>query len=159
MRTIKCKNNYGDIVELSAEKFLPRPSVYAFLVNNHKILVCKNKSNGKLWFPGGGIESKETPERALLRECAEETGITDITIVRPLATLRNYFYYEPKDLAMNATLHFFVCYTDSTLLIPDDQIQDDEARDFHWIEPSKISPEDLGDLNQEIHFLLCSLEI
>jgi len=157
MSTIKCKNNYGNIVELPADKFKSRPSAYAFLVRKGLILTCKNKSNGKLWFPGGGIEGNETPEQALRRECAEETGITDVTIIKPLAVLQNYFYYEPTDEAMDAQLHFFLCETKSENVKPNSEIDDDEAFDFNWLKIDQISPEDIGDLHKEIYDILTSL--
>lgn len=45
-----------------------------FINNNGKILV-KNSGKGYLIFPGGGINSNETPEQGMLREAHEETGV------------------------------------------------------------------------------------
>ncbi len=56
----------------------------------------------KKWeFPGGKIESDETPQQALSRELREEVGI-DVTHAKPLQLLK-YDYPE-----MTVTLHFFL---------------------------------------------------
>ncbi len=55
----------------------------AILINNGKVLIAKRGSSDKLankWeFPGGKIESNETPEECLRREIKEEFQI-DITV-------------------------------------------------------------------------------
>ncbi len=130
MKTIKCKNNYGNIVELPFGKFEKRLSVYAILRRDDCVLMCKNRSNGKLWLPGGGIDSGETNEQVLRRECLEETGISDIRINKLLAEYQNYFYYEPEDLAMDGYLYFYECETDQEQVKLNNEIDDGEAIDF-----------------------------
>ena len=53
--------------------------VAALIRENGKILVCQRsetKSRPLLWeFPGGKVETGETKEAALVRECREELGI------------------------------------------------------------------------------------
>lgn len=51
------------------------------LLNNKSEVFITERPAGKIWpgyweFPGGKIEAGETPEAALLREVAEEIGIT-----------------------------------------------------------------------------------
>lgn len=87
---IRCKNNFGEEVNVPIDKFFFRPSVYGFIVHDKKILVMRNKSNGKLWFPGGGIEIGECLEVGLKREAKEETGI-DIVIDKLIFTKENFF--------------------------------------------------------------------
>lgn len=157
MEIIKCKNNFGKIVDLPKEKFQPRPSVYAILRKGDLVLTCRNKSNGKLWFPGGGIDEGESHEQALLRECLEETGITNIDIKRLLGNFRNYFYYEPEDLAMDAHLHFYECTTIEEKVKSNEEVDDDEAVDFKWTSIDQIEQADLADLNEEIYSMLKSL--
>lgn len=154
MKMIRCENNYGDFVELPKKKFEKRPCVYAILRNNANILVCKTKSTGKLWFPGGGIDEGETHKQALARECMEEAGIINIEIKRLLYDVQNYFYYEPGDLAMNAQLSFYECFTKQLALKQKHEIDDNEAIGFEWVEVSKIQRSDLNDLSEEIYKIL-----
>lgn len=154
MKIIKCKNNYGKIVELPESEFQPRPSVYAIFRHGDNILMCRSKNNGKLWFPGGGVEGNETHEQALFRECLEETGIDDIKIKKLLADFRNYFYYEPEDMAMDAHLYFYECETDREIVKSNNEIDDEEAIDFKWLKTSEITKDDFADLNEELYNLL-----
>ena len=52
----------------------------ALVDGDGRVLICKRpegKALAGLWeFPGGKVEAGETPERALVRELAEELGIT-----------------------------------------------------------------------------------
>lgn len=45
-----------------------------FIDNGGKILV-QDSGKGYLIFPGGGLDSNETPEQGMLREAYEETGV------------------------------------------------------------------------------------
>ena len=154
---IKCKNNFGENVSLKKEKFKFRPSVYGIIRNQDKICICKNKSNGKIWFPGGGIDIGESITKALLREIDEEAGLKNIKIGRLLGSFENFFYYQPKDEAMHAFLFFYECLTDDKILNTNEQINDDEATDFQWIAINQLRKEDFIDLNEEIFNLLKSL--
>lgn len=54
--------------------------VAALLWRDHQFLICQRpeyKARGLLWeFVGGKVESGETKEQALIRECKEELAIT-----------------------------------------------------------------------------------
>lgn len=54
--------------------------VAALIRREGKFLICQrpeNKARALLWeFVGGKVEQGETKERALIRECREELGIT-----------------------------------------------------------------------------------
>ena len=51
------------------KKFVFRPSVYGFILNENKICICRNKSNGKIWFPGGGINPGESIMSQQMKPC------------------------------------------------------------------------------------------
>ncbi len=54
--------------------------VAALIWDKNKFMICQRparKARGLLWeFAGGKVESDETKEQALIRECQEELGIT-----------------------------------------------------------------------------------
>ena len=59
--------------------------VYGLLFRNGKVLISAETVAGRdiLKFPGGGVESGETPEKALVREFEEECQI----LIKPLRLL------------------------------------------------------------------------
>jgi 8-oxo-dGTP diphosphatase len=158
MKTIKCKNNYGEDVELPLERFRQRPSVYGVFRKSDCILVCRTKSNGKLWMPGGGVEQGETHEEALRREVMEEAGIKDFRIKKLIADFRNYCYYAPEDDACDAHLFFYECETDQRKFKLNDEIEDGEAIDFSWMELSQIFEDEFCDANEKIQDMLKRFE-
>lgn len=77
----------------------------AIIINNGKIFACqRGYGEWKDWweFPGGKLESGETPEDALLREIREELSI-EISINRHLTTV-DYDYPN-----FHLTMHCYIC--------------------------------------------------
>jgi len=64
----------GKVESIPAHKLQFRPSVYAVLIHDGKMLL--NPFKGGWIFPGGGTDVGETLEAALAREVFEETGLT-----------------------------------------------------------------------------------
>ncbi len=156
MKKIKCKNNFGEIVEISADKFFFRPSAYGLILNDKKLVTLRNKGNGKLWFPGGGIEIGEKLEDGLKREVEEETGL-DIEIKKMVLFKENFFYYQPLDEAYHAFLLFFLCTSKNNTLISDEKVDDLESEKPRWTQIKSIKKEDIGDLEDDLFKIIKSL--
>jgi 8-oxo-dGTP pyrophosphatase MutT (NUDIX family) len=151
MKTIKCKNNFDEVVEIPVDKFFFRPSVYGLIVDGDEIVTMKNKSNGKFWFPGGGVELGEKIEDALKREVKEETGL-NIKVGRMVLYKENFFYYQPLDEAYHAFLLFFVCEViGNKELISDEEVDDLESKKPRWTKIKDIKKEDLSDLQKDLY--------
>lgn len=150
---INCQSIYGNCKLVPKEKLIFRPSVYAIIVNDGRILLVTNHSSGKLFPPGGGVELGERIEDALKREVKEETGI-EIEIEQFRFFREGFFYYDPSDTAYHTLSFFFTCTPKTLDLIDDDQIEDDEAETARWVDPSSLSVEDFQICGEEILELL-----
>lgn len=148
-KIIKCKTNSGEIVEIPLEKFFFRPSAYGFIVKNGKVLVMRNKSNGKIWFPGGGTEMHERLEEGLKREIKEETGL-EVEVAELMLAKENFFYYQPLDEAYHAFLFFYLCRPLTDKIVADQDVDDFESEKPRWVKIGDIKKEDISDLEEEI---------
>jgi ADP-ribose pyrophosphatase YjhB (NUDIX family) len=156
MQTIKCKNNFGEMVDVPKEKFFFRPSVYGLIIQQGKILTLTNKSNGKIWFPGGGIEVGEKIEDALYREIKEEAGI-EVEIKKFVFIKENFFYYQPLDEAYHAFLFFYLCSPLSTKLISDKNVDDLESKNPQWKNMTEIKKDEISDLKDDLFRIINEL--
>jgi len=96
-----------------------------------------SRPNGKGWagwweFPGGKIESGETPEHALIRESQEELGVTP-TQIQPWIK-RRYDYPATHDAeAKTVLLHFFFVHAWQG------ELTAREGQQFAWQHPRKLN--------------------
>jgi len=67
------------------ESETPRVRVAALIVMDDRIVVVRHRAGSAVYhlLPGGGVDYRETLEAALVREVAEETGLT-VAIGQPL---------------------------------------------------------------------------
>lgn len=74
----------------------------AIITDDQKRILLVKRRDAPVWvLPGGGIEPKESPEHAALREAFEETGLT-CEVIDHIAT------YLPIN-RMTSTTHLFTC--------------------------------------------------
>jgi ADP-ribose pyrophosphatase YjhB (NUDIX family) len=155
-KEILCKTNIDTHEMVQVEKLTFRPSAYGIIINNEKIVTLENKSNDKIWFPGGGVEIGETLEEGLKREIKEETSLCNVEVHKMILFKENFFYYKPFDEAYHAFLFFYLCTTEDTKLAI--EADDEESINPQWTDISSIKTEDLSDLNEDLFQLLQSLK-
>ena len=120
-----------------------RQGVLGIVLNKHKeVLVVQMVSYGKNdWrFPGGGIDDKETPDQALLRELKEELGSENFSIVAQ-SKYRNLYEWDEGTIRWSYGKHgrlyrgqeqhiFLVSFGGE---YSDIIIDPDELKSFKWI--------------------------
>ena len=115
--------------------------VAALIWRGNEFMICQrpaHKARGLLWeFVGGKVESGETKEEALMRECREELGV--------LLSVGEVFFdvtHKYPDLEVHLTLfHATIAEGDPKKL---------EHNDIQWITPSQIPNYDFCPADVEI---------
>ena len=115
--------------------------VAALIWKNDKFMICQrpaNKARGLLWeFVGGKVESGETKEQALVRECQEELAV--------MLSVDDVFMdvtHEYPDITVHLTLF--------NATIAEGEPQKLEHNDIQWITPSEISSYEFCPADEEI---------
>ncbi len=103
-KNVTCVDINGKIYEVPVDELQWRPSVYGIVVKDNKILL--SKQFGKYDLPGGGLDLGEKPERGVIREVKEETGI--IVKEPTLIGLENSFFQSAH--AENKSYHCILLY-------------------------------------------------
>ena len=115
--------------------------VAALIWDGDKFMICQrpaHKARGLLWeFVGGKVESGETKEQALIRECQEELDIT-LDVGEPFMDV----VHEYPDIDVHLTLFNAKIMSGVPRLI--------EHNDIAWITPSEISRFEFCPADQEI---------
>ena len=115
--------------------------VAALIWNNNKFMICQrpaHKARALLWeFVGGKVESGETKEQALIRECQEELAVT--------LSVDDVFMdvvHEYPDITVHLTLF--------NATIAEGVPQKLEHNDIKWILPSEIPQYNFCPADREI---------
>ena len=68
-----------------------RQRAFSYSTNHSRLLVFTHTDfpEAGIQVPAGTVEHKEEPAAAVLREAEEETGLTDLTLIRCLGTLEH----------------------------------------------------------------------
>ena len=122
--------------------------VAALVWKDDKFMICQrpaNKARGLLWeFVGGKVESGETKEQALIRECKEELDI--------LLSVGDVFMdviHEYPDITVHLTLF--------NATIAEGKPQKLEHNDIQWITPSEIQNYEFCPADEEILARICEV--
>ena len=115
--------------------------VAALIWENDKFMICQrleNKARGLLWeFVGGKVESGETKEQALIRECREELAIT-LSVGEVFMDVT----HEYPDITVHLTLF--------NATISEGTPQKLEHNDIKWIASSEIPNYEFCPADEEI---------
>ena len=115
--------------------------VAALIWQGEKFMICQRpeyKARGLLWeFVGGKVESGETKEEALVRECKEE-----LAVIVDVSDVFMEVVHEYPDITVHLTLF--------NASIADGVPQKLEHNDIKWITPHEISMFDFCPADKEI---------
>ena len=115
--------------------------VAALIWQGDNFMICQrpaNKARALLWeFVGGKVESGETKEQALIRECKEE-----LNVLLSVGDMFMDVVHEYPDLAVHLTLF--------NASIIEGEPQKLEHNDIQWITPSEIRNYDFCPADEEI---------
>ena len=98
-----------------------------------KILIIKRRDKWDL--PKGKIDGKENPEQASIREVAEECGIGNIEITRPLLSTYHTYMLNDKPV-LKRTTWFEMLYTGTGNPVP--QIKE-HITEVKWFDKSALT--------------------
>lgn len=102
------------------------------LNKEQKILMIFRR--GKWDLPKGKLDADETPETAAVREVEEETGVGELTILRPLET--TFYLYTEKGKRKLKKTHWYLMNTSSDIQ-PQPQIEED-IQEVRWMSKDEV---------------------
>lgn len=136
-----------------------KEKVLAYILSANKLLVFDHK---KTWcepgpqIPGGSIKGNETHQEALLRECAEESGLSQLKIINKFD---EYIIYRPIHKLFN---HRHCYLLESEIELPDSWSHKvlgngkDKNMDFHfyWLPINEAIAKLSGSMDYSLNKLL-----
>jgi mutator protein MutT len=115
----------------------PYLAVSAAIIRDGRVLIArraKGASTGYYTLPGGVVEAGETLHQAVIREIAEETGIT----IEPVA-LAGHREFITRDDAGRVARHFVILCFAARWLAGEGSPQIEELSELRWMRPSEIA--------------------
>lgn len=107
MKYVDVPNIAGTVKNVPVNQLSWRPSAYAIVIHDNKLLTVKYK-NGKYDLPGGGIDFGESIEEAVIREVAEETGmkVSNLSLINAKST---YFRFNSDGKNCQTLMLYYKC--------------------------------------------------
>ncbi len=124
-----------------------------------KILLFERKDHPGSWqFPQGGIEGKETPEEALIRELMEEIGTCEVQVLSKAAKTTFYRWRKKESRFVGQEHHWFLCQFEVGVL-PLLEKADHSFQSYKWVWPQEVVPQTVEWKRQSIFLGLQYLEL
>lgn len=113
-----------------------------------KYLTINWGNNGGRLFVGGTIKENESSLECAIREIAEETGYTDISLVKTAFKINHHYYAYNKDKYFNiqATPFLFILNSDKMV---SQNLDDDEKFQVEWVSKDIIQKEIVDELHKK----------
>lgn len=112
-----------------------------------RVLLMREKSDGRWSLPGGWADPGEAPSAAVTREILEETGYHS-SAVKLIACWDRELQDNPPPLPVHVYKLFFLCASDG----PVQQPAALETLDVGWFDPDDLPPLSLGRVNdRQVH--------
>jgi ADP-ribose pyrophosphatase YjhB (NUDIX family) len=140
---VTCYRIDGTTIEVPEERLAFRPSAYAIVLRDSRLLVVRMRELPGIGLPGGGVELGETLEQALYREVREETGYQ---ICQPelVSFKEHFFYFDLTGNAFHGYLFFYRAQLAGGNLDTSFDIDDSWSADPHWVDAAAVQPEDFN---------------
>lgn len=122
--------------DVVGHRLLLVPAVAVIVRDNDRILILR-KAEDRAWsLPAGAINPGESPQDAVVRETAEETGL-ELTSVRLIAVVGGEAFrtcYPNGD-----EVEFTVCMFEGEVRSYKPVVVDGEATAFRWVEAARVA--------------------
>jgi ADP-ribose pyrophosphatase YjhB (NUDIX family) len=139
-KTIRCITLTGDYRDVPINQLEYRPTVYAFIVHEGKLLLFRSSLSKTWMLPGGKIELGETAIEALSRESIEEVG-SDVERQEFFYADDQFYFHNEKQKGYQV---YELYYRAQPILI-DGKVMPKpgaETTELEWIPLSQVRPEE-----------------
>lgn len=141
--------------------------VYAYITYRQRLLVFAhpNEPEAGIQVPGGTLEEGEDPEAGALREAVEESGRTDLQVVRFLGHVTHDLADRGIDEIHDRYFFHLRCTGEPPErwrhgeLTPSDGSPGPIPFDFFWVQLPDEVPNLIADMGQMLHVLLSRADL
>ena len=113
-----------------------------------KYLTINWGNNGGRLFVGGTMKENESSLECAIREIAEETGYTDISLVKTAFKINHHYYAYNKDKYFNIQATPFLFTLNSDKMVSQN-LDDDEKFKVEWVSKDIIQKEIVDELHKK----------